>query len=127
MEPADMVGFELFPWHTARIRRRLHPPASIVRDLVWQPLRELGVETVFAFGAEWSSYADQLGLASVTELRQSAAYPTKVRSRVVEVWLEPDTGVRLVTERHSGSAGPPSTKETGILRAALGEWEVGDV
>jgi hypothetical protein len=45
-----MVGFELYPWHSKAVTRRMQPPAEVVRKYVWEPVAELGAP-VFAFGA----------------------------------------------------------------------------
>lgn len=118
--PGDVLAFELYPWHTTRIRRRLRPPVGVVRELVWEPIAELGRPPVFAFGSPWFHLAADLELSPMTEvLAPGGDYPTNVASRRVQVFEDKTTGVRLLVEKHTGSASPPSPLETDILRGAL--------
>ena len=114
-----MVAFELYPWHSTSITASMTPDPAIVRRFVWDPIVELGCPYVFAFGAPWFSLlGEHLGLETIAVLgRGGKPYPTAVRSRTVCV-LGGAGGLRVIAEKHSGGAGPPSPVETQILREA---------
>jgi anti-anti-sigma factor len=67
--PADaMVTVELYPWHSTAVTAPMRPDPGVVREFVWQPVRELGAP-VFAFGKPWFGLlADGLGLQVVDRL-----------------------------------------------------------
>ena len=48
--PAELLFFELYPWHSARVKGIMRPPAEIINDYVWAPISELSLSHVFAFG-----------------------------------------------------------------------------
>ena len=113
-----MVVFEMYPWHSTSVTAAMRPDPGIIREWVLEPIRALDAP-VFAFGAPWLDLLPRLGLPEVDRLgRGGRSYPTKVASRTVPVF---DLGGQaIVAEKHSGSAGPPSTVETLTLRDALG-------
>jgi hypothetical protein len=117
-----MVTFELYPWHSTAVTVRMRPDPGIVREFVWQPIRELGAP-VFAFGAPWFGLLeDGLGLQVVDRLGVGGRpYPTEVPSRVVLV-LRGEDGLVVVAERHRGGAGPPRRSEARVLREAIRPW-----
>lgn len=125
VDQRDVLAFELYLWHTSRVRGPLRPPIGVIRELVWAPIAELGRPPVFAFGSPWFPLASNLELSPVTEvLARSDDYPTKIASRRVQVFEDKTTGVRLLVERHTGSASPPCPLETDVLRVALGRMGV---
>jgi hypothetical protein len=117
-----MVTFELYPWHSTAVTARMRPDPGVVREFVWQPVRQLGAP-VFAFGKPWFDLLeDGLGLQVVDRLGAGGRpYPTKVASRTVLVLRDEDGNV-IIAEKHSGSAGPPSPSETRVLREAIESW-----
>ncbi|MEE6263058.1 anti-phage DNA glycosylase Brig1 [Plantactinospora sonchi] len=115
----DLLIFECYPWHSTSLTAPLRPPREAIEKYVWQPIAELPVEQVFAFGKPWHDLAQALDLPLEAELGAGGSkYGSKVRSRAVRVYRLP-SGQSLVVEWHSGSAGPPSAKETVLLRSAL--------
>ncbi|MET7805037.1 anti-phage DNA glycosylase Brig1 [Micromonospora chersina] len=115
----DLLIFECYPWHSKSITAPLRPPPEIIDEFVWQPIAELPVEEVFAFGRPWDDLAQALGLPVTDKLGAGGSrYGSAVASRAVRAYGLP-SGKRLIVEWHSGSAGPPSAKETGLLRDAL--------
>jgi hypothetical protein len=122
LPPTAMVGFELYPWHSASVTGTIHPDPGIIREYVWQPISELGAP-VFAFGAPWFRLLeDGLGLRVVDRLGvRGRRYPTEVSSRAVSV-LHGDDGLIVVAERHLGGAGPPRHSEARVLRQAIDRW-----
>jgi hypothetical protein len=117
-----MVSFELYPWHSTAVTAPMRPDPGVVREFVWQPIRELGAP-VFAFGKPWFGLLeDGLGLQVVDRLGVGGRrYPTEVPSRAVLV-LRGEDGLVVIAERHLGSAGPPRRSETRVLREAIEPW-----
>lgn len=117
-----MVSFELYPWHSTAVKGPMRPDPGIVREFVWQPVRELGAP-VFAFGKPWlGPLEDGLGLQVMDRLGAGGRrYPTKVPSRAVLV-LRGEDGPVVIADWHSGFAGPPSRPETQVLREAIEPW-----
>ncbi|PWU61499.1 hypothetical protein DLE60_05325 [Micromonospora globispora] len=115
----DLLIFECYPWHSKSITAPLRPPAQVIDEFVWQPIAELPVKEVFAFGRPWDDMAQALGLRITDKLGAGGSdYGSAVPSRAVRAYGLP-SGQRLIVEWHSGSAGPPSAKETVLLRKAL--------
>jgi hypothetical protein len=117
-----MVTFELYPWHSTAVTARMRPDPGVVREFVWQPIREFGAP-VFAFGKPWFSLLeDGLGLQVVDRLGAGGRrYPTQMPSRAVLV-LRSEDGPVVVAERHRGGAGPPRPSEIRVLREAIEPW-----
>jgi hypothetical protein len=117
-----MVTFELYPWHITSTTGPTRPDPGIVREFVWQPIRELGAP-VFAFGKPWFSLLeDGLGLQVVDRLGAGGRrYPTQVPTRAVLV-LRGEDGPVIIAEWHVGSADPPRPSETRVLREAIEPW-----
>jgi hypothetical protein len=117
-----MVTFELYPWHSTAVTALIRPDPGVVREFLWQPVRQLGAP-VFAFGKPWFDLLeDRLGLQVVDRLGVGGRrYPTQVPSRAVLV-LRGEDGPVVVAERHVGSAGPPRRSETSVLREAVEPW-----
>lgn len=116
----DLLIFESYPWHSKAITAPLRPPPDIIDEFVWQPIAELPVPEVFAFGRPWNDLAQTLGLPlRATFGAGGSPYGSKVPGRAVRVYALP-SGQRLVVVWQPGYAGPPNAKETGLLRIALG-------
>ncbi len=115
----DLLIFECYPWHSKSITAPLRPPSEVIDEYVWPPIAELPVRDVFAFGRPWDGIAQALGLRQTRKLGFGGTdYGSKVSGRTVRTYGLP-SGQRLVVEWHPGSAGPPSAKETALLREAL--------
>ncbi|MET7749023.1 hypothetical protein [Micromonospora sp. NPDC005367] len=115
----DLLIFECYPWHSKSINAPLRPPPEVIEQFVWQPIAELSVQDVFAFGRPWDGIAQALKLPLTGKLGSGGTcYGSNVSSRAVRTYALP-SGQRLVVEWHAGAAGPPSAKETALLREAL--------
>lgn len=103
----------------------MRPDPDIIDRMVFQPISEMGVRHVFAFGAEWFRVLDGLGLRRELTLgKDGEPYPTKVGSRTVGVYRH-DGDFLIVAEKHAGSAGPLSASETELLQEALAARSLG--
>ncbi|MGK5518917.1 anti-phage DNA glycosylase Brig1 [Micromonospora sp. URMC 107] len=115
----DLLIFECYPWHSKAITAPLRPPPEVIDEFVWQPIAELPVRDVFAFGRPWDGIAQALKLPRTGRLGSGGRrYGSKVPSRAVRTYALP-SDQRLVVEWHKGSARPPSAEETALLRDAL--------
>ena len=121
---SDMVSFELYPWHSPRLKGQLRKGGEDVQELiqefVWKPVKELGAP-VFAFGTPWFSFLKNpvLGLDVVKKLGANGKrYGSRVESRSVLVLRDSD-GLTVIAAKHLGGAGPPSHEETICLREAF--------
>jgi hypothetical protein len=116
----DLLMFELYPWHSTSITGKMRCPPDIVDQFIWQPLSELPIDPLFAFGRPWESVANALNLPLVDALGLGGRrYGSQASSRAVRVFALP-SGQRLVIEWHQGGAGPPQSTEVDRLRDALG-------
>jgi hypothetical protein len=118
----DLLGLEqCYPWHSNSITAPLKPPPEVIEEFVWQPIAELPVQDVFAFGRPWNDLAKALKLPRTGKLGSGGTdYKSAAPSRAVRTYGLP-SGQRLVVEWHAGSAGPPSAKESALLHDALVE------
>jgi hypothetical protein len=115
----DLLIFEFYPWHSKKINGPMKPPPEVIDEFVWQPIAELPVQQVFAFGRPWNDLAQTLELPLIDKLGSGGRpYGSQKASRAVRTYALP-SGKQLVVEWHSGGAGPPSAKETAILRREL--------
>jgi hypothetical protein len=117
-----MVAFELYPWHIAKMTAPMQPDPEVVREFIWQPIRELGAP-VFAFGKPWFDLLeDGLDLQVVDRLGAGERrYRTKAPTRRVLV-LRGEDGPVVIAEWHVGGADPPRPSETLVLREAIEPW-----
>jgi hypothetical protein len=119
LEAQDLLGLELYPWHSKGVTSAMRPPDDVLGAFVWRPLAELPVTDIFAFGAEWSRALQRLGMTPIDHLgRGGRTWGSSVPSRTVLVYAAPSKQ-RLIVAWHSGSAGPPRSDETERLRDAL--------
>lgn len=116
----DMLGFELYPWHSTRVTAPMRPDPGVIREFVFAPIEELGAPPIFAFGAPWfSMLEDHLRLPVITRLGIGGRpYPTRVRDRAAIVFSLP-SGAVVIAVKQRGYVGPPSASETLVLREAL--------
>jgi len=113
----SMVTVELYPWHSTAVTAPMQPDPRVIREWVLAPVRGLNAP-VFAFGAAWLRLLPLIGLPEVDRLGVGGRpYPTAVPSRAVRVYdLD---GIPVIAEKHAGSAGPPSSRETLALSEAV--------
>jgi hypothetical protein len=115
IQPQDMLTVELYPWHSARVTSAMSSPEQAMREWVWRPLAETGVENIFAFGAPWLLVAAKLEFRSLGPVKADWEVPSR---RCATFQLPSEQ--RLVVMHHSGSASPPNERDTERLRVGLG-------
>src|SRR5438105_1759555 len=103
----------MFPWHSDALTSAIVPDTDVIKQFVWDPIAELDVNLVFAFGAPWSRLADALGLKE-----QQISVALSVPSRRVRVFELP-SGQRLAVSWQAGYNGPPGESDVTTLRATL--------
>jgi hypothetical protein len=115
----DVLAMELYPWHSTRVTGAMHAPRDVLDRFVWQPLAELGVTEVFAFGKPWLRVARSLGLTLECHLGPGGQpWSSTVASRTVLVYRLP-SHQRLIISWQAGYAGPPGEADTERLRAIV--------
>ncbi|MGN9811523.1 anti-phage DNA glycosylase Brig1 [Micromonospora sp. BQ11] len=115
----DLLIFESYPWHSTSFRGRFQPPREAIEQFVWQPIAELPVRDVFAFGRSWHVLAKRLELTEMGAFDAGGpGYGSSAVGRKVRTHALP-SGQRLVVVWQPGYAGPPSAEETDLLRDAL--------
>lgn len=87
---SDLLTVELNPWHSEKVTATFRPPDDVLKPLIWDPLAELPVPELFAFGAPWVGVLERLGMKCVEHLgRGGKAWGSKVRSRTVLIYETP--------------------------------------
>lgn len=114
LQSEDLLFVELYPWHSRQVTGLIRPPDSVLREWVWNPLADIEVEHVFAFGKPWLHAAQRLGLGAGHEVQ----VPWAVRSRSAVVFALPSSQ-QLVVLHQPGYAGPPGAADTERLQTAL--------
>ncbi len=115
----ELLIFELYPWHSARVKGAMQPPAGIINDYVWEPISELPLSHAFAFGRRWSNVASDLGLRCVASLGAGGVdCGFKASGRAVRVY-ELKSDKYLVVHWCGGGGNAPGNAETAVLRSAL--------
>jgi hypothetical protein len=56
----DILNFELYPWHSSSKSGGISTPPDLVSRYILQPITEIEVTHVFAFGADWFEVAKNL-------------------------------------------------------------------
>jgi hypothetical protein len=120
LTPSELLTFELYPWHSTRVTAPIVPPKDIVEEFVWQPLAEIPVDFVFAFGKPWLRACQELGLPELSRWGHGGQdFGSPVASRTVVVFELP-SGQRVIVLWQSGYAGPPALDDAQRLRERLG-------
>lgn len=115
----QLLTLELYPWHSARVTAPIAPPADIIEDFVWQPVADIPVEFIFAFGKPWLRVCDALGLPEVGCWgRGGVDLGSPVASRAAVAFALP-SGQWVVVSWQSGYAGPPRSEDALRLRERL--------
>jgi hypothetical protein len=120
VEGRDVLTVEMYPWHSKLLNAVIRPPSETLSDFIWDPLSELRVPTVFAFGAGWVSACDALGLAAVERWGNGGRdFGSSAPGRVVLEYELP-SGQQLLVCWQPGYSGPPGPKDTARLLEVVG-------
>jgi hypothetical protein len=120
LTPSELLTLELYPWHSKRVTARILPPRDIVEEFAWQPLAEIPVDLVFAFGKPWLGACRALGLPELNRLGHGGRdFGSSVASRAAVVFELPSRQKVLVLWQ-SGYAGPPALEDAQRLRQFVG-------
>lgn len=118
-QPARVLTLELYPWHSTRVTAAMSPPSKVINDFVWEPLADLQLDLVFAFGRPWVDVCERLKLRALRSWRTGDPdFPFAVPSRVVCTYELP-TGGQVVVSSQSVYAGPPGREDALRLREIL--------
>jgi hypothetical protein len=115
IQASQVLDMELCPFHSKRVTAPITPPPDIVARFILDPIAELGVPFVFAFGKPWLTAATALGLGEGSTL--TAAWTTP--SREARSYPLNNNQSLIVMNQH-GYAGPPGAADTEALRHAIG-------
>ncbi|MCW2672982.1 MAG: hypothetical protein JWP14_1571 [Frankiales bacterium] len=121
LTPPQILNMELYPWHSDRVEGRLDPPADILDRYVWQPVAEIDVPHVFAFGARWLDICGDLGWP----LEQRFGPQHQPVPGADAPWWNlavfgMPSGQKSVVSWQGGYAGPPGATRIAALCALLG-------
>jgi hypothetical protein len=120
LTPNELLTLELYPWHSKRVTASIVPRIDVVERFIWEPLAEIPVEFVFAFGKPWLAACQELGLPEQGRWgRGGENYGSTVSSRTV-VEFELPSGQSVIVLWQSGYAGPPALDDAQRLRERLG-------
>lgn len=115
----QILTLELYPWHSNRVIGRMAPPTDIIDTFVWQPLADVDVEFIFAFGKPWLEVCRALDLPEVGRWGQGGIdLGSAVASRSAVTFALP-SGQWVVVSWQLGYAGPPGREDTVRLRERL--------
>jgi hypothetical protein len=125
LTPQDRVDFELYPWHSRTFNgRALNLEAALLREFIWDPLRELEAPLVFAFGHWWWKHLSQLGVEVIARLGDEVGRPVGLGYRSgarqgIVIGRLPHGGL-VVAEKHSGPPpGPPALSKVPLFRQLI--------
>ena len=97
----------------------IRPPAEIIEDFVWEPLADIQVEIVFAFGKPWLGVCNALNLPEVGRWgRGGVDLDSPVASRAAVAFALP-SGQWVVVSWQSGYSGPPGREDALRLRERI--------
>jgi hypothetical protein len=120
LKGVDLLMVELYPWHSKRVKGLIKTPEHIARRFIWEPLAELDVDLIFAFGSPWRRQCGLMRFETIkTWGRGGEDYGSNVASRIVTEH-KINQRQRLVVISQAVYAGPPGTHDTELLRPRLG-------
>lgn len=111
----DLLMLELYPWHSTKVTARIKPPSGTLKEFLWDPLAEVDVDTIWAFGRDCARAASDLGLTTISQWG-GEYFTTSARAAVA---FRLPSGQRLVVVWQLGYAGPPGQDDVRRLRALL--------
>lgn len=114
---SDLLNLELYPWHSKKIAGTMDPPRELIDRFVWQPVQEVPVQEVFAFGRAWLDVCRDLGLE---ELATYGPDTEPVPGSAMNHWrvslFRLPSGQLVVASSQMGSGAPPGAERVRLLR-----------
>jgi hypothetical protein len=116
----QVLNLELYPWHSDRVEGNLRPPADLLDRYVWQPLSEVDVPHIFAFGSRWFDICTAMDWPLLHRYGpQHECVPGSDASWWnLAIFLMP-SGQHAVVSWQPGFAGPPGAARVEPLRDLL--------
>lgn len=102
---ADVLNLELYPWHSVGLTGAPSPPADIVKQFVLDPVQEVDVPEVLAFGKPWFAVCEQLGLPKLAHFGAGRPWPVDAPTSWWPTCTSGSTARAACTTRGSGSRG----------------------
>jgi hypothetical protein len=121
LSPAQMLTFELYPWHSTSVTASMAPPVDVIERFIWEPIAETSTPVVFAFGKPWLRICENLGLEKIGHWgRGGADLGSPVVSRAAVAFALP-SGQWVVVCWQAGYAGPFGREDALRLRDHIGD------
>ena len=124
----EILNFELYPWHSAKIVGYMKPPAQLLQQFVWNPVQETPVSAVFAFGKVWFGVCRELQLEEVAYFGPDADF--RVPGSDMWHWrlglFRLPSKQLVVVSSQQGFAGPPGAAGVEILRNVVHRYRSDD-
>ena len=117
--PADIINFEMFPFHSKGLTHRIAPPRDIVDSFVWKPLSEMKAPVVFAFGSDWVPVCVELLGKSIAQYGDGGRQLRDTTNGNWQVNVFPLAEKRIIVSWQRGYAGPPGPGNTDELRRVV--------
>lgn len=118
----DVLNLELYPWHSVGLTGTLTPPVDVVERFVWDPVQEIDVPDVFAFGKPWFSVCEQLGLTRLAHFGAGRPWPVDAPPTWELAMYQLPSGQIVVVSAQPGFAGPPGSEKLEIMRGLVAEF-----
>jgi hypothetical protein len=117
-----ILNFELYPWHSKSVTAGIDTPPDLAEHYIFEPIAEINVPQVFAFGAPWFEVGERLAARNKLKTIRT---PYMVQgdsdtSRWTVGLYELPSTQRLVVSSQSGFAGPPGEGRMEAFRRASG-------
>jgi hypothetical protein len=120
VDVGDLLNLELYPWHSKRIVGTMRPPIEVIQEYVWDPVQEVPVDEVFAFGRVWIDVCRDLELEEVGTWGPGTE---PVPGSTMDHWrvslFRLSSGQLVVASSQKGSAAPPGAPRVGLLKQLI--------
>lgn len=114
---ADVLNFEMFPFHSNNLKANIRPPNDIIDRFVWAPLQEMEAKVVFAFGKPWHEVcANLLGNPIASYGPRALGDKTNGNWQVKVFSFEKK---HIVVSSQQGFSGPPGPNNIEGLRSVV--------
>jgi hypothetical protein len=116
---ADILNFELFPFHSKKLDYAIKPPRELIDNFVWAPLQEMRVPVAFAFGKDWGRVCTDLLGCPIASYGPGTQPLLDVTRGNWQVGVYPLGAKRIVVSWQNGYAGPPSKNIDELRRIVI--------